>query len=907
MNTLSLKISSIFITLLLLILTPSLYVEITVAAASQQSTNSGSMSFSHDLSSGSNRAVVIGVSIEANGNIGRTTSITYGGVVMHPIPSSFASINPGSYAISTELFYLLEAELPASGSQIILISHDGNDATSGALQLIGVKQTTPEAVATHALTSSSSISASLSTLTANALLVDIAGGGHPQGRASLQAAAGQTSYWGASAKSSQGGGSTRLVGNAGSYTQEWLMSGMNRAAFSVAAFAPAAGGEPTNQSPVLNPIGNQSLQEGASQNITITATDADGDVLEFSSPALPSYATFTDNGNNTATLALAPQMGDAGTSSITINVTDNTNASVTETINIEVTTEPVNQPPVLNSIGNQSVQEGSSQSITITATDVDGDSLDFGNPALPSYATLTDNGNNTATLTLSPQVGDQGTDTITINVSDGNNVPVSEIFTVIVTVPPGEGDVITLGATSQQATSDGSLIFNHALSTGTNRVVVVGVGIEAKGSDAARTTTIIYGGVAMHAIPNSFAFIKPGNFSFSTELFYLLDNELLTSGNTSIEITHNGVDVNAGAIQLNGVVQGDPEAVATNAFNSPSSMSTAITTLSNNALILDVAGGGHPSSRAELQADANQTSYWSASADSSQSAGSTRQVGTAGSYTQLWNTSDMNRGAHSVVAFAPTSGGTPVNQSPVLATIADQAIVEGTTEVVTITATDVDNDVLVFSSTALPSYATLVDNSDGTATLTLAPAVGATSSSITIEVTDGVNAAVAQSFNVAVTGVPVNQAPVLDPIGNQSLQEGTSQSITITATDADGDTLILSSTTLPSYATFADNGNNTATLALAPQMGDAGTSTITISVADGTNPAVTETIDIEVTTVPVNQPPVLNTIGNQSLQEGDSQSITITATDVDGDTLNFGSSNYPLMRASLTMVTTQQH
>ncbi|MEE9350836.1 MAG: DUF1566 domain-containing protein [Thiotrichaceae bacterium] len=325
-----------FTALLLLLLTQYSHAAITIGSASQQQAKTSSINFNHTLASGTNRIIVVGVSIEGNGNIGRTTSITYAGVAMHVIPSSLSSLLSSGFAISSELFYLTDTELPASGSQTIQITHDGTNINAGALQLNGVVQGNPEAVATNAIKSPSSISASINTLTANTLILDVAAGGHPDDRAQLAANAAQTSFWGTSASSSQGGGSTRQVGAAGNYTQQWGTNGMNRAALSVVAFAPADGGTPVNQPPVLNSIGNQTIQEGVTQVITISATDPDGDALNFSSPALPNFASLVDNGNGTATLTLTPQIGDAGSSNITITVTDPTNTPVSETFSVDI-------------------------------------------------------------------------------------------------------------------------------------------------------------------------------------------------------------------------------------------------------------------------------------------------------------------------------------------------------------------------------------------------------------------------------------------------------------------------------------------------------------------------------------------------------------------------------------------
>ena len=77
-----------------------------------------------------------------------------------------------------------------------------------------------------------------------------------------------------------------------------------------AAGCGAAGGG-TNSDPVLDPIGNKSVDEGQLLEFTISATDADGgDTLTYSASNLPTGATFTPA---TQTFSWTPSVGDAGT------------------------------------------------------------------------------------------------------------------------------------------------------------------------------------------------------------------------------------------------------------------------------------------------------------------------------------------------------------------------------------------------------------------------------------------------------------------------------------------------------------------------------------------------------------------------------------------------------------------
>ena len=78
-----------------------------------------------------------------------------------------------------------------------------------------------------------------------------------------------------------------------------------------------------------------------------------------------------------------------------------------------------------------------------------------------------------------------------------------------------------------------------------------------------------------------------------------------------------------------------------------------------------------------------------------------------------------------------------VNQAPVLSAIGDQNIVEDQVLNLNLSASDLDNDTITYSSTGLPSFVVLTDNGDDTATLDIMPTIGdAGIYPVTIKVTD---------------------------------------------------------------------------------------------------------------------------------------------------------------------------
>ena len=70
---------------------------------------------------------------------------------------------------------------------------------------------------------------------------------------------------------------------------------------------------------------------------TIQASDDPSDVVKLVPIGLPSFATFTDNGDKTGTLHLTPSAGNIGAFDVTIKATDNYGASTTSVVKVYVT------------------------------------------------------------------------------------------------------------------------------------------------------------------------------------------------------------------------------------------------------------------------------------------------------------------------------------------------------------------------------------------------------------------------------------------------------------------------------------------------------------------------------------------------------------------------------------------
>jgi len=176
---------------------------------------------------------------------------------------------------------------------------------------------------------------------------------------------------------------------------------------------------------------DQSLNtnEDTPLNILLVATDADGDPLTYSIVSLPVHGTLSGAAPD---VTYSPFSDYNGADSFTFKANDGIVDSNVATVSITVL--PVNDPPVATDDSATTLQDTPViVAVLANDTDQDGDTLTIIALTQGSNGTVSDNGNGTVTYT--PNIGFNGSDSFTYTISDGNGGLATATVGITVTPP----------------------------------------------------------------------------------------------------------------------------------------------------------------------------------------------------------------------------------------------------------------------------------------------------------------------------------------------------------------------------------------------------------------------------------------------------------------------------------------
>ncbi len=606
--------------------------------------------------------------------------------------------------------------------------------------------------------------------------------------------------------------------------------------------------------PVLDPIGSQLVDEGTALTFTATAVDADtpANGLMFSlAGTVPAGATIdpiTGVFTWTPTEAQGP-----GLFTFDVVVTDDGSPALSDSESIQVTVNEVNLAPVVTAVANQAVDEGSLVTVTLTATDSDlpANSLTWSlitaparamiNPTTGEFSWVPSEAEGPGIFTVTARATDNGTPTLfgettfTVTVNEVNAAPV---LTAIGNQTVDEGTLLTFTATA----TDGDLPAN-GLTFSLEGLVPVGATIDPQ-SGVFNWIPAEDQGPGVYAITIRIA-DDGAPALFDEEAFQITVNEV-NAAPVLAPIAPQTVDEGQTLTFTASATDGD---------------------LPANGLTFSLAN-------APTGASINLvTGEFSWTPSESQGAGIYLfDVVVTDNGTPALNTSQTV-----TVTVAE------VNEAPTINAIGNRTVDEGQTLTFTATASDSDlpaNGLTFNLAGAVPAGAA-IDPITGVFTWTPTEAQGPGLFTFDVVVTDDGSPALSDSESIQVTVSEVNQAPVVNAVANQAVDEGSLVTVTLTATDSDlpANSLTWSLITAPARAMI---NPTTGEFSWVPSEAEGpGIFTVTARATDNGMPTLFGETTFTVTVTEVNTAPVLAALADATVEDGQLLTFTAIATDAD--------------------------
>jgi len=216
-----------------------------------------------------------------------------------------------------------------------------------------------------------------------------------------------------------------------------------------------------------------------------------------------------------------------------------------------------------------------------------------------------------------------------------------------------------------------------------------------------------------------------------------------------------------------------------------------------------------------------------------------------------------------------------ISRPPRITSVNNATFIVGIANSFTVTTRNTQKKTTLSYTGTLPAGVTFVAHNDGTATLAGIPAPNTEGIYfLTITATNGSHPDSVQNFTLTVQdSPPVTHAPSITSAANTTFTVGTEGSFTIHTTGTPTASIALGGT-LPTWLSFIDNTDGTASLVGIPDPGGPPSYTLTITATNGIAPDATQTFTLSV----VNPSPAITSPNNATFVVGSFVSFTIRTT-----------------------------
>jgi RHS repeat-associated protein len=657
--------------------------------------------------------------------------------------------------------------------------------------------------------------------------------------------------------------------------------------------------------------------EDSPLTIALTSTDIDGDPISYAVVTPPVHGSLSGTPPN---LTYSPAANFNGEDAFVFRANDGSADSAPATVSITV--QPVNDLPVA-APQTIATDEEVPVVVNLTGSDVDNDSLSFLVITPPEHGTLS---GTPPQLVYSPTADYDGPDRIVFAVNDGtsDSLPAEVQITVrrVNDAPAAQGQsVSTAEDTALYLTLGGTDADNDPLSYGVTTP-------PQHGTLSGTPPDVVYTPAADYNGPDHFAFtVNDGTLNSAEAVVQIAVSAVndapvataqgvITDQNTPKAITLTGADVDPDALTFSLLTQPAHGAISGSAPNL--TYTPADNYHGTDNFTFRVNDGAIDSAPATVGITVNRVNHRPIASDQSLTTAEDtpsvitltaadpdgdpltyavtsnpahgRLIGSGATLTYRPNANFSGADSFSFKANDGVIDSLPAVITITISSVNDAPVANGQTiatkkdesRAFVLTATDPDGDNLSYTVVDVPSHGTL---SGAAPNLTYTPASGYLGSDrITFKVSDGTLESTVATVSINVNSN--NTAPSSLP-QSVATDEDHAVNITLTANDADGNTLSYTVTSQPTHGVLTGSAP---ALVYTPAENYNGSDHFTFAASDGS--LSSDPANVAISVRPVNDAP---TAEAQSIRtkQGQGKDFVLVAHDIDGDALTYTVTTQP--------------